>query len=202
MINPSGKNVALDALGAVITHVSAHTGWPGTSGANEASGGSYARQAVTWSAASGGSKSASNQPEFTVNGSTPTPIVYRFFAGWSASSAGTCHHVWAIGGSGEKEMQVDTTADTIISENHGYSDGVQVVFLNGGGSAPGGLTEGTIYFVRDAATDNFKVAATSGGSAIDLTSDGPAGMMVSSIVPESFNAQGTLKASSLTMSLL
>jgi hypothetical protein len=197
--NASGKNVALDALGAAITHLSVHTAWPGTAGSNEATGGSpvYARKAATWSSASAGSKALSTQPVFDLAAGT-----YRFYGGFTALTAGTCHQIWPIGGSGYKEIQVDTTADTVVSEGHGYADGTQIVFLNGGGSAPGGLTEGTLYFVRDSATDTFKVAATSGGTAIDLTSDGPAGMMVSSILPEVFNAQGTLTISSLSISLL
>jgi hypothetical protein len=34
------------------------------------------------------------------------------------------------------------------------------------------LSAGTLYFVRDASTNTFKVAATSGGAAIDITSNG------------------------------
>jgi hypothetical protein len=177
-MNVSGKNVALDALGTAITHLSVHTAWPGTSGANEATGGSpaYARKSVTWSAASAGAKAASNQPIFDLAAGT-----YRYYGGWTALTSGTCHHIWPIGGSGYKEVQVDTTADTIISEGHGYANGTQIVFVNG--TAPGGLTEGTIYFVRDSATDTFKVEASAGTTAIDLTSDGAAGVMVSSILP-------------------
>jgi hypothetical protein len=197
--NASGKNVMLDALGTAITHLSVHTAWPGSGGSNEATGGSpaYARKAATWSAASAGAKALSTQPVFDVPAGT-----FSFYGGWTALTAGTCHQIWPIGGTGYKEVQVDVTADTIVSENHGYADGTRIVFVNGGGSAPGGLTEGTIYFVRDSATDTFKVAATSGGTAIDLTSDGPAGMMVSSILPETFNAQGTLTVSALSLSLL
>lgn len=59
--NIAAKNVMLDALdesATQITHIGAHTVTdPGTgadANSGEATGGSYARQAVTWAAASGG----------------------------------------------------------------------------------------------------------------------------------------------------
>ncbi len=53
-----------------ITHVSLHTADPGATGANEVSGGSpaYARQSITFSAASAGAINASSQPVFDVPG--------------------------------------------------------------------------------------------------------------------------------------
>jgi hypothetical protein len=89
--NPA-KNLMLDALGGTnpttpITHASLHTADPGTTGTSEVTGGSpaYARKSVTWSAASGGSKAASNQPVFDVpSGTTVTHVGF-----WSAASAGT-----------------------------------------------------------------------------------------------------------------
>lgn len=65
---------------------------------------------------------------------------------------------------------VDTGTDTFTSATHGYSDADAVVFSTGSGSAalPTGLVAGTVYYVRDSATNTFKVAATSGGAAIDL----------------------------------
>jgi hypothetical protein len=79
----TGKNVMLDALG--VTHVSAHTGAPGASGANEISGGVYARQSISYSAAAAGSKDSSNLPEIPVPaGNTVTVIGY-----WSALTGGS-----------------------------------------------------------------------------------------------------------------
>lgn len=66
------------------------------------------------------------------------------------------------------------TADVITSAGHGYADGVPVIFpaLTGGA----GLTAlAPVYFVRDAAADTFKVAATPGGAAVDITSAVTAG---------------------------
>jgi hypothetical protein len=50
------KNSILDAFFGVGTvTMSLHTGDPGTTGANEVAGGSYARQTVSYAASSGGS---------------------------------------------------------------------------------------------------------------------------------------------------
>jgi hypothetical protein len=66
---------------------------------------------------------------------------------------------------------VDTGTDTITSAAHGFSDADAIVFGKANGAVlPSGLTAGTVYYVRDQATNTYKVAATSGGSAIDLGS--------------------------------
>ena len=64
------------------------------------------------------------------------------------------------------------TTDTFISPSHGLTDGTEVTYYHGGGSAAIGLTNGATYFVRDAAANAFKVSATLGGSAIDITGTG------------------------------
>jgi hypothetical protein len=68
----TARNVMLDALGAVMTRVALHTSDPG--GANsataEVSGGSYARQAITWNAASAGSLDNLANPAFSVPAAT------------------------------------------------------------------------------------------------------------------------------------
>ena len=75
-----------ETLGDQATHVSLHTADPGTTGANEATGGSpaYARQAITWAAASGGAIGLSAQETFDVPGSTTV----SHFGLWDASTAG------------------------------------------------------------------------------------------------------------------
>lgn len=59
------------------------------------------------------------------------------------------------------------TTDVITLNGHGFSDGDKVKFsaLTGGA----GLSTNTEYFVRDKTTNTFKLAATSGGAAIDFT---------------------------------
>lgn len=79
---------AIDASGTptnLATHMSLHTASPSTTGANEASGGGYARQACAWNAASGGTKTNSGSPTFTTSGSTANTHGGTF----SASTSGT-----------------------------------------------------------------------------------------------------------------
>ena len=67
---------------------------------------------------------------------------------------------------------VNVGTDVITKTNHGWSNGQQIKYWSIGGSAITGLTDQTVYHVIDATTDTFKVSATSGGSAINLTGTG------------------------------
>ncbi len=90
----ASKNLMLDQLGAVAAYASAHTANPGSTGASEITGGSpaYARKAVTWSAASGGSKALSNSPTFDI----PASTTVAFIGLWSAASGGTYYGYIAV----------------------------------------------------------------------------------------------------------
>lgn len=193
MFSTAAKNAMLDAQG--ITHVSLHSAYS-TSGANELSGGSpaYARKTITLAAASAESKAASTQPVFDVPAAT-----VRFIGKWTAITAGTFLGMIANGGS-ELDYTADLTANAILCPAHGLANGDKIVFI--GGTPPTGLTEGTVYFVVSSATDNFQVAATSGGAAIDFTAHGQAKAKVSKIVEEVFGAQGTFTLTALTENLL
>ena len=82
----TGEDAALDGsggLGGGGTYISLHSASPGTTGASEISGGSYARVQTTWSASSGGSKAGS---QVTLNVPASTTIAY--FGIWSAASSG------------------------------------------------------------------------------------------------------------------
>lgn len=61
--------------------------------------------------------------------------------------------------------------DVITCTAHGFVDG-QVVTVDSTTTLPAGLSRSTNYWVRDKTTDTFKLAATSGGAAIDITSTG------------------------------
>lgn len=67
---------------------------------------------------------------------------------------------------------IDYAAETITLPAHGFSNGNEVTYSNGGGTNIGGLTTGTNYFVIGATTDTIQLSATSGGSAINLTNPG------------------------------
>lgn len=72
---------ALDGAVSVATTASLHTADPGTTGTNEVSGEGYARQAVTWAAASGGQVQSATAVTFNVPGSTTVTHVGL----WSAA---------------------------------------------------------------------------------------------------------------------
>ncbi len=65
---------------------------------------------------------------------------------------------------------IDYSTETITATAHGFSNGDEVTYtVPTGQSAIGSLTSGTNYFVVSATTDTLKLAATSGGAAINLT---------------------------------
>lgn len=191
MFTAAAKNAMLDAEPS--THLSLHSAWSAT-GANELTGGSpaYARQAATWSAAVAAEAALSAPVTFDV----PAGSTVQFVGRWNALTAGTFLGMSPLNGV-ESEFSVDLAGNSIKQVNHEYEDGYQIVFI--GGTPPGGLTEGTLYFVVTATADTYQVAATSGGAAIDLTAEPAAACVVSKIVPESFGAQGTQQISALPL---
>jgi hypothetical protein len=85
-----------------------------------------------------------------------------------------------------RSVQVNTTLDQITLDMHGLEDGTAVKFrADAGGALPAGLAEGTTVYTRDCEDSTFKVAATLGGAAIDLTGS-PARVVL--IVPLDFDA--------------
>ena len=75
-------------------------------------------------------------------------------------------------------VTADAGTDKVTLNSHGLANGDRVKF--GGTAVPGGLTAGTWYYVVGAATNDFQVASTEGGSAINLTSAGTSVTMDSS----------------------
>lgn len=185
------KNDLLDAL--TIDKASLHSAFPGTTGANEISGGApaYAQKAITMNAASGGSRALNSAVTFDVPASTVAWVGF-----WDSTTFLYCA---PNGGATPKNFTVDPATDTVYSTSHGYSDTQTIVFYNG--TAPGGLTEGTVYYVRDSATHSFKVAATSGGAAIDITSAAGWQCSVCAITLDVYAVQGTHQLSAATISI-
>lgn len=81
------------------------------------------------------------------------------------------------------DAAVSTGADTITISNHGFSNGDMVMFNNTGGALPTGLTADVAYYVVSTATSTFKVSATTGGSAIDITAAAGGGTHFVSNIP-------------------
>lgn len=174
-------NTMLDAL--TFTHASLHTDFPGNTGVNEVTGGApaYAKKAITINAASGKQRQLNAAVTFDVPACTVKWVGFY--------NAGTYLACAPNGGATPKNFMAIPSTDLIQCASHGYSDTNKIVFFNG--TAPGGLTEGTTYFVRDATTDTFKVAATSGGAAINLTSASSFGCIVCAITEDIYAVQGT-----------
>lgn len=189
MYTDAARNSMIAAEGT--THISAHTAYSAT-GANEVTGGSpaYARKAVSFGAPSAGVKALSASVTFDI----PTGTTVRYIGRWTAITAGTFLGMEALGGS-DNEFAVDLTADTVLEPAHGRAADSKIVFH--GDTVPTGLTEGTVYFVRNPTTDTYQVGATAGGAAINLTGYPGRKCVVSTIVEEAYASQGTLQVTAL-----
>ena len=108
LASTTAENQALDGLSGGTTNlladVALHTASPSTTGANEnANSGSYARQACSWNAASGGSKTNSSALTFSTGGT----VAVTHFGTWS--SATYAGGTYGIGGA----LASSVTATTI-----------------------------------------------------------------------------------------
>lgn len=199
MFTHAARTVMLNSV--TLAYLSAHTGYPAHTGANEVSGGFYARAAATIAASSGTPPTRSLSG--TVDISIPASTTVRWIGACDLVSSGNVYGVMPNGGS-PKEFEVDVSNNLVNVPAHGYistSGGSKVTFY--GGTPPGGLTEGVIYFViaSGLATDQFRVSATSGGSAITLTDVGSSACLVSLIVEETFSGAGTTTVTSAAFAL-
>lgn len=70
------------------------------------------------------------------------------------------------------ETAVNVSTDKISYNSHGFVNGVELTYNNGGGTSINGLVSGTSYFVVSAETNSFKLSATLGGAAINLIGTG------------------------------
>lgn len=195
---------ALDESGGAgvgATHGSLHTAYSST-GANEVTGGApaYARQAATWAAASGRSKAATFAAAFNV----PAGTTVRWVGLYDAVTTGNFLGMVPNGGGTPQAFAVNSagvTSNTFDAPSHGLSNTNSVVVWTTvpAEALPTGVTEGTVYYIVGSTTDTFQLAATSGGSAIDITAIGVG--YVQRLVEEVFGAQGTHTVTSATMTL-
>lgn len=178
-LTTTARNQALDAIG--IDTMSLHSGFPGATGSNELSGSGYVRVACSFNASSGGVRTLAAVTNFTVGAGHTV----RWVGLWGSG----VFKGYSPNGGSPKEFQASDTTDVVTVPAHGYANTDPIVFY--GGTVPAGLVEGTIYFVRDATTDTFKVAATAGGAAIDLTGTGAPDCVVSRITENAYGGAGT-----------
>jgi len=177
-------------------YTSLHTAYS-ASGANELTGGSYARVAITWGSASSNAISLSGTP-YTLN--VPASTTVAFVGFWTASSGGTFQGMTPLGGATGYGFSAPSSTGVLLAPGTSYSNGNTVcVFAPAGTTLPTGLTAGTIYFVVSASSDTFKLSATLGGSAISLSADGSG--LVQAITTEAFSGAGTYQVTAATLNL-
>lgn len=70
-----------------------------------------------------------------------------------------------------KTVTVNATTNVFTAAGHNYQD-LDPITFSSTTTLPAGLTAGTVYFVRDATTDTFKVATSPNGTAVDITTTG------------------------------
>lgn len=106
-----------------------------------------------------------------------------------------------------KTSSVNTVTNIITITGHGYENEDGVQYLAGTGSAIGGLTNETIYYVRDKTPDTFKLEASVGSGVIGLTSQGndkqkfkaDTDMTGNLVVSQVWDANRTAKAADFTV---
>lgn len=189
MFATATKDSMLNAI--TITQASAHTAFPGGTGANEVSGGGYARVAAAFGASAAGVRSLSAGVNLTI----PAGSTVRWLGLWN----GGTYLGYAPNAGVPKEFICTPLTDIITCPGHGYVDTNKIVFY--GDTVPAGLTEGTVYYVVSATADTFKVAASAGGAAIDLTTAGGSGCVVSAITEETYGGGGTHTISTWVLGL-
>jgi len=196
MIPTARANAILDTEYVDGDKMSLHSAYS-TSGANELTGGSYARQTLDFNAASNRSKASNGAvPDFSV----PAGAVVAFVGVWD--STGSTFKGMTPNGGTEKSYQVDLTNNRIYCEGHGMANDDRVVFM--GATVPTGLTAGTIYYVVGTTAgdpDYFQVASTQGGSAIDISGQPSADSRVSKCVVETYSGAGTHRITAFSVGL-
>ena len=169
--------------GQTYGQASLHTGFPGTTGANEVVGGApaYGRKTVAMNTSTGGTRSLNAAVTFYV-----PAITVRFIGVWNgADFVGYA----ANGGATPKNFMSSTINSQIHCVGHDYQDGQTVVFI--WGTPPGGLTAGTTYFVRNRTAETFKVATTFEGATINFSSGPSDGCWMCAIREDVYAGPGT-----------
>ena len=189
-----GRNDLLTNGLTSFTHVGLLTALTGT----EVAGGSYARQAVTWTAAAAGIRD--NNAQLTI----PVPASTTVIAGgiWDAATTGNQEGYFQIGSTLWGVASVDTTGtDVFQSDGHGLVNTDRVFVSQGGGETlPAGLDATTLYYVITSTTDTFQLSATSGGASVAIT--GLNEFTWHKTVPEVFGSAGNLVVTANALDIL
>lgn len=161
-------------------------------GVTPPAGGAYARTAITFAAASG--RQIQNTATVTFPAATAD---WGTIVGWAIYDAGAGGNILFHGEflATSKVFTALASTDVCTSTAHGYTDTTRVQVEAENGTLPAGLADNTTYFIRDSAANTFKLALTSGGSAIDLTTDGNGTLWVAADYKKSVLTGDTFKVS-------
>ena len=176
------KKRALNALSCDTMKL--HTAYPGLTGANEVSGGApaYTSKSVLYGLSTAGE--ARNLISGSVVFDVPACTV-RWVTLWEGANM----LFVSPNGGAPREFSADVSTNVLTVPAHGWLDGDPIVFYMS--TPPSGLTAGTVYYVIDAAPDTFKVAASPGGSEINLSSQAADDCVVSKITETVYASQDT-----------
>jgi hypothetical protein len=179
-----GRNDLLTNGLTSFTHVGAFTDL----GVTEVTGGSYARQAVTWAAAASGVRDNTAQLSIPI----PAGTTVQVGGIWDAATVGNLEGWFQIGSTLRGIGTVVTAVgDAISSNGHGLANTNRVfVSAVAGEALPAGLSATTLYFAVGVTTDTFQLSLTSGGAAVDITALGDLAWFRT--VPETFASAGNL----------
>jgi hypothetical protein len=169
-------------------HLSLHDDIPGETGANEVTGGSYARQPLTWNAAAAGSVDNSSQEDFT-----SMPAVTITHAGlWDALTVGNFLASIPLGAGARVFATALASTDVFTSYAHGFSNDDRVQLRASiAGDLPTGLSESVLYHIVGVTTDTFQISLTQGGAAVNGTTDGE--VLVAQVEPRVVNSGDTVQ---------
>jgi hypothetical protein len=187
-------NIADNAATSPLTslYVSLLSAWPGSAGnqtTNELAYTGYARVAVART--SGGWSVAANTVSPVANidfGACTAGSATAMFAGLGTASSGTGKLLGFATIGGAPQIVSAATTDTITAYSHGLAVDDRVVFYPGYNvTIPGGITEGTVYFVKTVPDANtFTISTSSGGATVDVT--GAAGAIMQKVTPISITS--------------
>lgn len=111
-----------------------------------------------------GTKNSAYAGEVLVAQDGSTPYTWSVAPGSPALQTGLTLTASAVTTTG---VAVDVSTNVFTKTSHGYLDR-QPLLLTDADTATA-ITEGTIYYARDITSNTFKIAATAGGTAIDIT---------------------------------
>jgi|SRR5579859_1216043 len=161
-------------------YVSLHTADPGTADdqtVNEATYTGYGRIAVArstggWSVTAGVVSNVANIVFGACTGGSNT--ITHFGVGTASSGAGHLPYSFPLISSYFDCVGV-TTTNIFTAPGHSLSVNDPIEFVAApGGVLPGGISVGTIYYVKTVSGDTFTVSATSAGTTLTVSSDGSA----------------------------